>query len=142
METFIQVAYISAALMLFYQGTTNITWSIDKERQRIEQILNSGLRQLAYKSGLKIIVLASLISIGSSVQPEQTYWFILGVILLLFGAIGFLVVTFTSTSPLNEAKIPSNIVLNKRVAHRRLAGILFIIGGIVWSVEGMTNAFS
>ena len=125
--------------MLFYQGIQNIIWNEAKEKKRIAQILEKGFKESAYVSGMKLILLGTLILLSSSIQPQSSYWNFFGIFLLMLSIITIAVVNYSSTKPLNDKKMPSDVILKKRVLHRKISGMLFIFSGIIWTINGMIN---
>ena len=140
MDTWAAVAFFLVTAGFLGLGIRNILWSLTKEQIRFRSLVTNGLARSILNSGLSIVVLGGLVAFAARTVPHSVSWQILGIAIVALGCIGAAVAKFGSVITPSLEQMPEDKFLLRRVAQRRLSGVLLVIGGLVWVWNGVPNA--
>ena len=140
METWAEVAFFLVSVGFITMGIRNVLWSLSKEQQRFQKLISNGLANSILRNAVWLIAFGGLVAFAARTVPHSVSWQVLGAAIVVLGCISAAVARFGSIETPTLEQAPENAILSKRVAHRRLSGVLFIIGGVAWIWNGVPNA--
>ncbi len=130
MEYLPQVAFVLVAAGLFVRGYLNVTWTLSKEHDRFRHLVEFGLARSMTRNAIVIVLFGGLLAFAARSLAYAQAWQYLGAAIVLLGSTSFLVATFGKLDLPSDSQLSEDAVLLKRVLHRRISGVLFLLGGI------------